>query len=118
MTAKLQRTPFEVAQNLQSRVPVFSETGVSQTDLEDLSWLLTRVMEMEQNRDQYLLYQRAYHTKKYHSNPEFAADLSKRNIARAKQRYHTDDNFREKELQRKKEAYARKKVQNTETRAM
>lgn len=50
MATVSQITPLQRAQNIQNRVQNLNEYGLPQQDLDDFSWLVTRVLELEGQR--------------------------------------------------------------------
>ena len=109
MAALTPISPIQRAQNLQQRVQNLSEYGLPQQDLDDVSWLVSRVLDLEQNRDGYLQYQCAWHKNTFANDPQKYEDHKRKNNERAMKNYHENPAYKEKVLAQQRLRYAAKK---------
>lgn len=109
MATVSQITPLQRAQNLQSRVQNLNEYGLPQQDLDDFSWLVSRVLELEGQKQQKLSYQSTWHKETFSNDPQKYEEHKRKNTERVMKNYHENPAYREKILAQQRLRYAAKK---------
>ena len=97
MATVSQMSPIQRAQNLQQRVHNLGDYGVPQQDLDDFAWIITRALELEEQKQQSLQYQSNWHKDTFAKNPIKYEEHKRKNNERIMKNYHEDPAYREKD---------------------